>query len=153
MTLTRDQLAARVALELDRRGVTAVGVDLDPQMLETARRKAPAIEWHETDLAELDLRTADGSRRRFDIVVAAGNVMIFLHPGSEARVVQRLGEHLVPGGRLIAGFQLGAAFSLDRYDDAAQGAGLALEHRFSTWDGDDFVATSGYAVSVHRRPA
>src|SRR5690242_14604202 len=41
----------RVAVELARRGIAVVGVDLDPQMLATARRKAPNLEWHLADLA------------------------------------------------------------------------------------------------------
>jgi SAM-dependent methyltransferase len=143
----------RVAIELERRGVTAVGVDLDRRMLDTARRKGAGIEWHEVDLVDLDIRDASGHRRQFDVAVAAGNVMIFLHPGSEGRVVARLAEHLVPGGRLIAGFQLGAKLTLDAYDAAARDAGLTLEHRFATWDGADFVPPGDYAVSVHRRPA
>ena len=35
----------RVAIELARRGLEVVGTDLDPGMLETARRKAPHLEW------------------------------------------------------------------------------------------------------------
>jgi SAM-dependent methyltransferase len=142
----------RVAIELVRRGVAAVGVDLDPLMLETARRKAPGIEWREGDLATLDLRDARGNPRTFDIVVAAGNVMIFLRPGTEEAVVARLAAHLAPAGRLVAGFQLGRAqLTLAAYDQAATAAGLALEARFATWDGDAFVASGDYAVSVHRR--
>jgi hypothetical protein len=33
--------------------------------------------------------------------------MIFLHPGTETEVVANLARHVTPGGRLIAGFQLG----------------------------------------------
>jgi SAM-dependent methyltransferase len=141
----------RVAIELVRRGVLAVGVDLDEGMLATARRKGPDVEWHHLDLAALDLRDEAGARRRFDVVVAAGNVIIFLRPGTEAEVVARLADHVEPGGRLIAGFQLGATVTLAAYDDAATAAGLALEDRFATWDGDPFVAPGSYAVSVHRR--
>src|SRR5665647_821424 len=36
----------RVAVELSARGVTTVGVDLDPDLLERARRIAPDLEWH-----------------------------------------------------------------------------------------------------------
>jgi SAM-dependent methyltransferase len=142
----------RVAIELVRRGITAVGVDLDDAMLATARRKGPGVEWHHLDLATLDLRDDQGARRQFDAVVAAGNVIIFLRPGSEPEVVARLADHLAPGGRLIAGFQLGATVTLAAYDDAARAAGLGLEQRFATWDGDPFVAPGTYAVSVHRRP-
>jgi SAM-dependent methyltransferase len=142
----------RVAIELAQRGITAVGVDLDAQMLATARRKGPDLEWHETDLFDLDLREPSGARRTFDVVVAAGNVMIFLRPGTEADVVARLAAHLGPDGRLIAGFQLGGQrLTLEEYDGAAADAGLELVARVSTWDGDAFTPPGDYAVSVHRR--
>src|ERR1700704_3077196 len=43
----------RVARELARRGVDVVGVDLDDDMLSTARRKAPALPWHCADLVSI----------------------------------------------------------------------------------------------------
>jgi SAM-dependent methyltransferase len=136
----------RVAIELARRGVHAVGVDLDPGMLDTARRKDPQRQWICADLASLDLET------RYDVVVMAGNVMIFVEPGTEAQVVARMAAHLVPGGRLIAGFQLGQTLGLEKYDSAAIEAGLVLEDRVATWDGDPFTPDARYAVSVHRLP-
>jgi trans-aconitate methyltransferase len=141
----------RVAIELAARHVDAIGVDLDSAMLATARAKAPHLEWYEADLAELDLRDRDGKRRRFDVVVAAGNVMIFLAPGSEPTVLARLAEHLEPGGALVAGFQLGRQLSLTDYDRAADAAGLRLDARVATWDGAPFVDGGDYAVSVHRK--
>jgi SAM-dependent methyltransferase len=137
----------RVAVELARRGVEAVGVDLDPAMLDTARRKAPHLTWVEGDLSRIDLG------RRFDVVVMAGNVMIFVEPGTEAHVVARMAAHLEPGGRLIAGFQLGQTLGLDAYDRAAGAVGLGLEDRFATWDGDPFTRGARFAVSVHRSPS
>lgn len=133
----------RVAIELARRGVDVVGVDLDPAMLEVARRKAPELEWVEADLATLDLGL------RFDVVVVAGNVLLFVAPGTEAAVVERLSEHLVPGGRLVAGFSLDAGLTLDDYDDMAAAVGLTLEERFATWERAPFTPDAGYAVSVH----
>lgn len=136
----------RVAIELATRGVGVVGVDLDPGMLAPAIAKAPDLTWVEADLETVALG------RRFDVVAAAGNVMIFLRPGGEPATVANLADHLVPGGRLVAGFQLGQGYALDRYDDDCAAAGLALDERFATWDGEPFVAAGGYAVSVHRRP-
>ena len=44
-------------------------------MLDTARAKAPELEWHLADLLDIDLA------RTFDLVALPGNVMIFLSPG------------------------------------------------------------------------
>src|ERR1700722_9452309 len=84
----------RVAIELSRRGHDVVGVDQDPAMLEVARRKAPQLSWVEGDLSDpgLDLR------RRFDLVVAAGNVLIFVSPGTEGAVLATMARHLAEGG-------------------------------------------------------
>jgi SAM-dependent methyltransferase len=137
----------RVAIELHRRGHAVLGVDLDPDMLAAARRKAPELTWVEADLATLDLD------RAFDVVVLAGNVLIFVTPGTEAAVVARLAAHLVPGGRLIAGFSLTPdGFGPAAHDAAAAAAGLELEDRWATWDRARFDGASTYAVSVHRRP-
>jgi trans-aconitate methyltransferase len=136
----------RVARELGRRGLETVGVDLDPEMLETARRKAPHLEWHLADLATIQLG------RTFEAVVAAGNVMIFLTPGSEELVLRNLAHHLTPGGALVAGFQLTSGrMSLEHYDQVAEAAGLTLEARYATWDRQPWQRDGDYAVSVHRR--
>ena len=92
----------RVALELRRRGHDVAGVDLDPSMLEVARAKAPELTWVEADLADPDLLGG----RRFDVVVLAGNVLIFLTPGTEGPVLANVSRLLVSGGRAIAGYSL-----------------------------------------------
>ncbi len=136
----------RVAVELARRGVDVVGVDLDPTMLERARAKAPDLTWVVADLAGVDLG------RRFEVVLLAGNVMIFLEPGTEAAVVRTMAGHLEPGGALVAGFQLQEGqLTLDAYDRYAAEAGLALTERWATWDRQPY-AGGDYAVSVHRAP-
>lgn len=140
----------RVAIELERRGLDVVGVDIDPAMLAQARAKHPEGTWVEADLATLQLDDG-GSGRRFDLIALPGNVMIFLAPGSEATVLARLAGHLAPGGLLLAGFQLGAdKLTLARYDELAAAAGLTLVDRFATWDREPFVAGGDYAVSLHR---
>ena len=68
----------RVALELQARGHAVTGVDLDPDMLAAARAKAPHLEWVEGDLADPDLLPG----REFDTVVMAGNVLLFVRPGT-----------------------------------------------------------------------
>jgi len=139
----------RVAIELDRRGIEVAGVDLDPSMLAVARAKSPHLTWAAGDLAAVALD------RSFDVVVLAGNVMIFLAPGTEAAVVANMALHLRPGGALVAGFQLQPAdrqaghLDTTAYDGHCRAAGLELEQRWATWDRQPFTG-GDYAVSVHR---
>lgn len=135
----------RVAIELARRGVTVTGVDSDPSMVATARRRAPELEWLEADITSLDLG------RVFDVVVMAGDVPLFTPAGTEAALVGGCARHVAANGVLIAGFQLDGRFGLADYDRAAEAVGLALQERYSTWDRDPFAAGDPYAVSVHRQ--
>lgn len=138
----------RVAIELSRRGRSVVGVDLDPAMLEVARQKAPHLPWLEGDLADPNLAL----NCLFDVVVMAGNVLIFVAPGTEPDVVSNLARHLRPGGRMITGYSLRpGGFPVARHDTWASTAGLTLEDRWSTWARMPFHHDSPYAVAVHRR--
>ena len=92
----------RVAIELNRRGHEVLGVDVDPAMLEAARAKAPELEWVEGDLTDPELDLG----RTFDVVVMAGNVLIFVPPGTEGRAIANAARWLVPGGRLVAGYSI-----------------------------------------------
>jgi SAM-dependent methyltransferase len=133
----------RVAVELARRGVSVTGVDVDPQMLDAARSKAPDMTWLEGDLSRLRLDPA------FPLVVAAGNVMIFVERGRVGAVVANLAGALVAGGLLVAGFQLDGRLDLDDYDTHCADAGLVRWARYATWERAPFD-DGPYAVSVHR---
>jgi len=136
----------RVAIELARRGLDVTGVDLDPDLLDRARRAAPDVRWECHDLARMSLG------RRFDVVAMPGNVMIFCRPSDRGAVVASCAAHLAPAGALIAGFTLerGAdALDLDEYDALCSAAGLALDVRWATWDRQPYEG-GNYAVSVHR---
>ncbi|MGH3913762.1 MAG: class I SAM-dependent methyltransferase [Pseudonocardiaceae bacterium] len=136
----------RVAIELARRGLDVVGADLDPDMIDLARTKAPGLVWIQTDLSELDLTT------RFDVVVLAGNVIPYVAADSRPAMVVACVRHLTPRGRLIAGFQLQEGWpTVADYDRWCESAGFVREARYSTWDRLPFTAASSYAVSVHRR--
>jgi SAM-dependent methyltransferase len=134
----------RVAIELSRRGADVVGVDVDTSMLAEARRRAPSLSWMHRDLADLDLG------RTFDVVVLAGNVLLFTIEGTQASVVAGCGRH-VGSGVLIAGFSLDRGYDIASYDGHCAAAGLHLVERWSTWDGDPYGDGDTYAVSVHRR--
>ena len=122
-------------------------------MLAVARRKAPHLAWYEGDLATLELARPEmpGHRYLFDAIVLAGNVMIFLAPGSEVTVVANLARYLAPGGRWWRGFSsFPGGLTLAHYDAYAAQAGLALAERWATWDRHPWSPESDYAVSVHR---
>jgi SAM-dependent methyltransferase len=150
----------RVAIELDRRGYEVVGVDVDRTMIDRARSDLAAqVAWIHADLATLNLRS-HGVPRPFDLVLTAGNVIPLLAAGTEATVIANLAAALVPGGLFVSGFGLDAAhlplpeapFDLVTYDAWCASAGLVLDHRYATWQGEPF-SDGGYAVSVHRSAA
>ena len=137
----------RVAVELARRGHSVVGVDADLDMLATARTKAPDLSWIHADLADLGAHSTE----TFDLILLAGNVMIYLAPGTEERVMGELVDRLAPGGLLAAGFSIRPdRLPLAEYDRVTAGAGLEPVDRFATWDRQPY-AGGDYAVSVHRR--
>ncbi len=140
----------RVAIELDARGFEVVGVDVDEQLVDAARAKAPHVSWLTADLATL---TGDAlpsvGQNGFDAIVLAGNVMIFVGRGTEGAVVEHLAALLAPGGLLIAGFQLAPGrISFDEYENFVRSAGLTPRERWSTWDRAPFVPSAGYVVAV-----
>ena len=137
----------RVAIELSARGFSVVGVDADPGMLATARAKNPDLPWVDADLRNLPETVG----AEFDLALLAGNVMIFLQPGTEAAVVAGVAERLVPGGLLVSGFSIRPdRLSLSRYDELTQHVGLQPVARWATWNREPFTG-GDYAVSVHRR--
>lgn len=81
-------------------GHPCVGLELSPDMLAEAQRKADEhgvqVEWVRGDMREFDLA------RTFDLVFIASNSLLHLHEAEDLvdcfRSVRR---HLAPGGRLI----------------------------------------------------
>ena len=142
----------RVAARLADLGHEVVGVDVDEAMVAVARELHPELSWQVSDLAALDL-----GDERFDAVVLAGNVVPFL--GDLAAVAERLVDHLVPDGLVVAGFGLDSrhlpsgtpVVGLPAYDAALAGAGLVLDARHGGWAGEPYDEAGGYAVSVHRQ--
>lgn len=154
----------RVAIELDRRGIDVVGADLDPDLLEVARRHAPTIPWLLADLARDPL---DGP---YDLILLAGNVLVFCRPSDRGPIIANLAAHLAPGGRIVAGF------ATERSDDDpgttsgtepplteppltaalvehhASTAGLVTEARWSTWERGPWTPADSYAVVVVADP-
>lgn len=120
-------------------------------MLSVARRNAAQLEWVEGDLATVEFLEANGSVRQFGVVVMAGNVMIFLSPGTEGAVIANLARHLEPQGLLIAGFQLRTGgLDVAHYEGCAAAAGLRPMYQWSGWSRERYPGHGGYVVVVHQ---
>ncbi len=140
----------RIAIELAGRGIDVVGVDLDADLLDRARRRAPELTWIESDLATMSLG------RSFDVVTLAGNVLPFVATDRRAAVVATCADHLVPGGRLVMGAGLRRGWpTVSEIDEWCAAAGLRLVSRHAGWSGDPWTEDphADYAVSVHMRRA
>jgi SAM-dependent methyltransferase len=142
----------RLGGELALRGHHVVGVDVDPELIEAARRDHPDVNWFVGDLAELDL-PARGIAEAFDLIVCAGNVLTFLAPGTAPEVLSRLARHLAPEGRLVTGFGAGRGYDFDTFLADAAGAGLVPDHKFGTWDLRPFTPSSDFLVAVFSQAA
>ncbi len=136
----------RLSGALHRRGHRVVGVDADAKLVAAAQADHPGPTYAVADLSVLDLDET------FDLVVCAGNVMVFLAPGSEHAVLERLRDHTRPGGRIVIGFRREEHYPYSRFNEELRVAGLTLEHRFATWSLDPFTPESDFAVNVLRVP-
>lgn len=141
----------RVGAALHERGHVVVGVDVDPVLIEAARADHAGPTWLVADLAQLDLRP-EGIEEPFDLAALAGNVMVFLAPGTEAQVLRQVAAHVVPGGRVVTGFHTNRELSVAAFDVAVADVGLRLEHRFATWDLVAWHDDADFAVTVLRTP-
>ena len=142
----------RVGSGLHERGHTVVGVDADPVLIEAAQTDHPGPRWLVADLTDLDLAAA-GEGQPFDGAVLAGNVMVFLAPGTEAVALRRVAAHVRADGFVVTGFHTNRELSLDTFDGAVAEAGLRREHRFATWDLRAWHDGADFAVSVLRTPS
>ncbi len=155
----------RVGIELSLRGHQVTGIDLDPDLLARARRRLPTIDWIQADLATLDLPMASGAdaasnSATFDVIAMAGNVLPFVKDGDRAKVVDRLGHHLSPGGLLVAGFSVNVATrpaaeseppTAEDYLRWCADTNLVPSEAWSSWDRAPLTADPGYRVFVHQK--
>ena len=116
------------------------------------------MRWVLVDLAVLDASAPDAARRASTSSSPPGNVIPLLADGTEGGVLATWPAVLRPDAMLVAGFGLDAAHlplsfapvDLPSYDRWCDAAGLELQARLSTWDGQPYDG-GGYAVSIHRR--
>lgn len=139
----------RIGGHLHGAGHVVVGVDADPKLIAAAEVDHPGPRWLVADLAELDL-AALGEPEPFDAAVLAGNVMVFIAPGTESDVLRRIGAHVRPDGFIAVGFHVNRDLPLADFDAAVAAAGLRVEHRFATWDLRAWHNTADFAVTILR---
>jgi SAM-dependent methyltransferase len=144
--------SGRVASFLAAAGHEVVGVDIDPVLIDAARRDHPGPLWLVGDLAELDL-PAQGVAEGFDVAVSAGNVMTFLAPATRREVLRRLGAHLRDGGRVVVGFGAGRGYEFTEFLADAGRSGLGTDLLLSSWDLRPFTDDSDFLVAVLRPTA
>jgi 2-polyprenyl-3-methyl-5-hydroxy-6-metoxy-1,4-benzoquinol methylase len=148
----------RVGAALHARGHTVVGVDVDPALIEAAQADHPGPRWLVGDLASLDMASLDlaslePAAEPFDVAVLAGNVLVFVAPGSERAVLERVAAHVRPDGAVVTGFATDRDYGVGDLDQDAAALGLAVEHRFATWDLRPWRPDAGWAVTVLRTPS
>jgi SAM-dependent methyltransferase len=140
----------RVGAVLFDLGHDVVGVDVDPVLIAAAEKDHPGPRWIVGDLAELDL-TSHGITERFDIIVAAGNVMTFLASSTRQAVLACLRDHLAVDGRIVVGFGAGRDYEFPEFFANANAVGLAQELNLASWDIRPFTEESDFVVSILTR--
>ncbi|SDO28938.1 Methyltransferase domain-containing protein [Nakamurella panacisegetis] len=144
----------RIANALHRMGHHSVGVDKDAGLIAIAQQRYPGVPYLACDLYQLrpDQLAAVGAPTQFDVIVLPGNVMVYMAPGSQRRVLAGLATILKPAGRLVAGFATDRDYRPSDFRADAAAIGLSVELRFSTWQMDPLDDGSGWAVIVLRAP-
>jgi SAM-dependent methyltransferase len=109
----------RLAIPLAEAGHLVTGVDLDPAMLDRARRRARAVAGADRlTLIEADLvglRLPDAGR--FGLAFLALNSLLVLATRAAQRAaLQAMADHLAPGGLAVADVWLPDAEDLARFD-------------------------------------
>jgi SAM-dependent methyltransferase len=141
----------RTAGVLAALGHDVVGVDVDPILIAAAEEDHPGPTWVVADLAELDL-ASHGIEQKFDIIVAAGNVMGFLARSTRSEVLRRLGAHLADDGRIVLGFGSGPrSYEFADFFEDVKSADLTVQLKLSTWDLRPFTDDSDFLVAILSR--
>jgi len=141
----------RLGSYLAARGHDVTGVDLDPLLVDVARSRTPGARWEVADLA-----AAGWAPGPFDLVVSAGNVLAFVAPADRPAVLRNLAARLATAeqgvdgrpGRLVVGFGLDRGWGRAEFERDAAAAGLAVVHRFASWDLEPFDLSGGEGVEA-----
>lgn len=137
----------RVGSYLATLGHHVVGVDIDPHLIARAQELYPDSVWSTQDLTDLDLSGLNISDK-FDAIVCAGNVMTFVDPETRVDILLQFKNHLTVSGRAVIGFGIDRGYDFDDFFKDVKTAGLAVQHKFSTWDLLPFHDDSSFLVAV-----
>lgn len=139
----------RVAAALHARGHRVVGVDRDAGLLAEARARYPGVRYQQGDLGELSAASfAPDGPGAFDAIVLAGNVAVYLAPGSERAVLATLVRLLTPNGLLVAGFATDRAYTPARFHAHLRAVGLPIRQLFATWQLATWHENADWVVTV-----
>jgi len=128
---------------LAARGHDVVGTDIDPVLIEHARRDHPDARWEVGDLSVDPVPVSD-----VDVAVSAGNVMGFLAPEGREAALRNIAGSLAADGRFVVGFGAGRGWGFDDFIATAERVGLELENVFESWDLHPFTADSDFLVAI-----
>lgn len=140
----------RLAGYLASAGHNAMGIDLDPHLVEVANTKYPQAHFQVADLADFELRDTDQQRQTFDIIVSAGNVQTFLADWERVPALKNVAQHMHADSRFVTGFQLARGYSDDQFTADADTAGLEVYQRFATWQFAPYVEDGEFLLAVLR---
>jgi SAM-dependent methyltransferase len=126
----------RVSAALLARGHRVLAVEPDPALRAQSQATYPDLEVLPHEALSLDPAEVGV----FDLVVAVGNVMIFLGEDTERAVLARMADLLAPGGRVLVGFHLtgvksgSRTYPADEFTADVAAAGLRVVHRFGSYE-------------------
>ena len=150
----------RVGKQLHALGHRVTGVDIDPELIEEARRVCPDATWITADLVDLpEVLGIEGeatAENGFELLVCAGNVLGFLARSTRKPVVENFRRVLAPGGRAVVGYGSGPGrdYAFEQFLADAREAGLNVDNTYSSWQMHPFVeGSSEFLVAVLSRPA
>src|SRR5699024_7192886 len=114
----------RLAGYLARAGHKAMGIDLDPYLVNVADTKYPEASFEVEDRAEFPLYDTQGALRTYTIVVSAGNVQASFAAWDRTPTLQKIAAHMHGSSRFVTGCQLGRSYSAKQFTTDAEAAGL-----------------------------
>lgn len=146
----------RVGKQLHALGHRVTGVDIDPELIDEARRVCPEATWVTADLVDLPQALgfeSEAGEDGFELIVCAGNVMGFLARSTRKPVLENFRKVLAPGGRVVIGYGSGPGrdYAFAQFLEDAREVGLNVDSTFSSWDLRPFAEGSEFIVAVLSR--